>query len=91
MEMVKVGRTELLRYSKDRWCPKCGGQDISTRYHSKESAMDICWCSGIDMQEHMHRYCRNCHYEWLEASLSTAVDHKDEILKRAKDTLYAKS
>ncbi|MCK4240854.1 MAG: hypothetical protein KAX30_04465 [Candidatus Atribacteria bacterium] len=53
-------------YSDKSKCPKCGNADISSAYHK-----DITKCGWNKPfeGEHIHRHCRNCHYEWPERPL----------------------
>ena len=73
-------RSTLPVYTGDTaGCPKCGGVDITTRF-----CRDCTWSSyelqragirapGLEYgDEHMHRCCRRCGHEWLEAPLDSA-------------------
>ena len=50
-------------------CPKCGHDDITVHYcrgrESQRTTYELCWKEGIE-DEHLHRKCCRCHYEWLE-------------------------
>jgi hypothetical protein len=46
-------------------CLKCGSSEIATNWCDKEDHFDKPWITG----DHMHRHCRMCGYEWLEAPL----------------------
>jgi predicted amidophosphoribosyltransferase len=52
-------------YDAKGCCPKCGAADISDSYQKGRHLVGHCWEEG----EHIHRYCRTCHYEWPEACL----------------------
>ena len=55
-------------YNKKRKCSKCGDKDISTRLcHGGHYGVSRGFCAE---GEHLHRHCRNCSFEWLEAILS---------------------
>lgn len=49
-------------------CRKCGCKDIYVRWEP-----GIHWSSVARMctrqQEHLHRYCRNCGWDWTEPPL----------------------
>lgn len=63
-------------YDADHRCPKCWGEDVSTSYRENSHAFDCRrhsrgWAStGDDCEvckdEHFHRHCRRCSYEWRE-------------------------
>ena len=61
---------DLPKYNPNVTCRKCGCTDIKTEYceHKGGRLMEICWCKVDD--EHMHRTCERCRYEWLEAVLN---------------------
>lgn len=62
-------------------CCKCGSTDICTAWHReskvkfpRSTADDTCGAhrSCVDVfprerKEHLHRLCRNCQYEWIDA------------------------
>jgi hypothetical protein len=54
-------------------CMKCGGTDILTRYHkSGKDCWDGCCCEYClpgelkGIEEHLHRTCRTCQYDWRD-------------------------
>jgi hypothetical protein len=53
-------------------CPKCGYKDINTYYCNKQqnaSAFTLL-CYQHDLKkEHLHRNCKQCHFEWLESCI----------------------
>lgn len=58
-------------------CAKCGGTEIGRIYHARGCDRDICSCSKCgysdhnkDHDEHLHRYCRDCRYDWVEPVLA---------------------
>ncbi len=53
-------------------CPKCGNEDVSVYYHDGYFVGRTSACefgSDVNRKEHMHRVCKRCHFEWLEACL----------------------
>lgn len=59
-------------YSGATVCPKCGHEEVSTRYcglgferlpHCNDPRPHL---------EHLHRTCQNCVYDWLEACLDAS-------------------
>jgi RNA polymerase subunit RPABC4/transcription elongation factor Spt4 len=55
-------------------CIKCGSTDISTDWHRGLSESDLePRCDRDEREatgkkgEHLHRHCRNCHYQWRDA------------------------
>ena len=58
-------------FDKARTCPKCGGSDMYDRYHRQRTFGEDCSFSDIHRSgdEHIHRFCRTCQYDWLEAPL----------------------
>ena len=54
-------------------CPKCGSGDVLFGWHPA-GHYSYSWVGdGAALQEHMHRTCSECGYEWPEAPLD-AVD-----------------
>ena len=76
--------TQLPPYDFLAKCPKCGHKDVHTGYCASGRPAMICWLIVDD--EHLHRYCQRCHYEWLEACLdptavqSVAAEYEKENL-----------
>ena len=63
-------------FDPDARCIKCGGEDIWAQWKSGGwpntcSTISKCWLSVS--VEHIHRGCRRCHYEWIEAPLDSPV------------------
>ncbi len=60
-------------------CPKCGSTDISMSYH-KQGCSDLnCSCAECSWgshhnqhDEHLHRHCRGCQYDWIDPVLVAA-------------------
>lgn len=64
-------------------CPKCHGDDIGTTYqknaHCKyypercevEAQVHDPACCDTKNSEHLHRFCRRCHYYWAEGVLAS--------------------
>ena len=51
-------------------CPMCsadGKNDIKTCYHKEPDPDSICWGRLEEGRRHLHRGCKKCGYEWLEA------------------------
>lgn len=66
---------DLPPYNPEATCPKCGHDDVHTRYeptahhHScqvREMVTDPVCCTA----EHMERTCRRCGYQWPEACMA---------------------
>jgi predicted nucleic-acid-binding Zn-ribbon protein len=58
-------------------CVKCGSTDINTSYH-RSYGMSILaggcgWTNLRGHGEHLHKTCRNCQYEWAEATLDAVA------------------
>jgi hypothetical protein len=62
-------------------CSKCGSDDVGTHYHAQGCSDPDCgdWCNKCSWgshnkqhAEHLHRYCRMCHYDWIEPVLVAA-------------------
>ena len=52
-------------YDPDGKCLKCGWGEASTHYHPG----GIWGATGCPREEHLHRYCQRCGYDWIEACL----------------------
>lgn len=56
-------------------CRKCGGTDIYSDWHrckwdcSYDSRRKGLYCD----KEHLHHYCRGCHFEWTTEPLDASV------------------
>ncbi len=58
----------MKKYQDDRPCVKCGFSNIiSTEYCRCERILCI---YHLD-EEHLHRVCQRCGYEWAEATLDS--------------------
>lgn len=83
--------SELKPYRHDRSCPKCGQRDIHVVWVKAQPFLKKRLKSGLSVpatignrlmegrlsaEEHMHRSCRTCQYEWAEAPLDScsAID-----------------
>jgi hypothetical protein len=55
-------------------CPKCNHDDITLMYCEGARPAQLCWPYHHD--EHHHRHCTRCHYEWLEAVI-TPQENRD--------------
>ncbi len=66
--------TELEPFNEGATCPKCGHDDISTRYCKDRRPVELCW--PYVTGEHLHRTCKRCGFEWLEGCLD-AEDSND--------------
>lgn len=58
-------------------CSKCGSDDIGTTYHKQGCGKASCSCATCSYgshakshDEHLHRFCRGCGFDWLDAVLS---------------------
>ncbi len=64
---------KLPPYSPCTKCPKCGHDDIHTRYVAHGGRYgQPCEFKSYRENEHLHRYCRRCSYEWCEACLAAS-------------------
>jgi len=59
-------------FDGDAVCSKCRGDDIYTRWCKQGNQVswrsaELCRWQFRDV-EHMHRFCRSCGFEWLEAT-----------------------
>ncbi len=54
-------------------CSKCGAEPVAIHagFHSRADISSHAICYHTE-QEHIHRSCGRCHYEWLEAPLDKA-------------------
>ena len=69
---------KVSKRSEQTVCCKCGSVDIFTDFHraSTDSRFPACrrdrstidWFP-TDPNEHLHRTCRGCHYEWIDPTL----------------------
>jgi hypothetical protein len=53
-------------------CSKCGCLDIHTRHMPKVKYRAYHECENT--KEHLHRFCRNCSYEWDDSVLEKVPD-----------------
>lgn len=63
---------QMQPFNPEAKCAKCGSDDI----HSKFCYRRVCWKwpNRIEGEQHMHRYCQICRYDWVEAPLDKKVD-----------------
>lgn len=64
-------------YSREGPCPKCGVGDnvttllnervLSTTFLAGNPYRDTSDCPDQEVRKHLHRFCRNCKFEWCEA------------------------
>lgn len=62
----------MLAYSKPRKCTKCGQSGASTEFCNEPKWGKVCWQPSKDghiPEEHLHRVCLNCGFEWLEKTV----------------------
>ena len=64
----------LKKYDQEGVCPKCGHGAIDVWFCAGGRPGKRCWDDFTDTQEHLHRQCRGCHYEWQEACLDANDD-----------------
>lgn len=71
--------TAMEYYNPYAQCRKCGSSDIHNHYY-EEQVCTIPGCNkrhGIGVcknpKEHIHRYCKCCHYTWDEAVLDAST------------------
>jgi len=62
-------------YRRDHHCPKCNLKDISDSYHENSShCKKLPGSSGQSfIDEHIHRTCRRCQFEWPEAPIDDSA------------------
>lgn len=86
---------KLPKYNPELNCPKCAHGDVSTSYCVEERPGKVCWCSGVRKNDHLHRRCRRCSYEWLEDAWRgelVAINHVGQKCKLGphQDDSYTK-
>lgn len=56
-------------FDKNRRCPKCGCDDVGSRYQAEIADLPHPAISSRLMikEEHIQRHCRNCAFRWAEA------------------------
>jgi hypothetical protein len=68
---IAVEPVVLLPYSGlQATCPMCkanGKGEVKTWYHEAPEPESICWGRLEEGRRHLHRGCKKCTYEWLEA------------------------
>jgi hypothetical protein len=60
------------QFDRDRSCPKCGSEtQAAFSYHDKgkHDGMTRMLMCPVE-EEHMHRTCHDCSYEWAEQPLA---------------------
>jgi len=68
-----MSNPKLPKYNPDAKCPKCDYLNVNSVYCEEPQVAEICYeftYREAELQEHIHRTCQCCHYEWLEAALS---------------------
>jgi hypothetical protein len=56
-----------MMFDKDRKCPKCGTPDAGVKYCDGSLVPWNSSCKRGDVaNEHFHRACKTCGFEWLE-------------------------
>lgn len=67
---------KLTPFDASSVCPKCGHDDIDTRYEGPIED-DPCWYDRTynpvgkwPRKEYMHRTCERCKYQWPEAVIA---------------------
>jgi hypothetical protein len=70
MSTKRSTTAQLPPYRPDGRCSKCGYEDISTQYVEPDRPYAYgCRFHKTTNDEHLHRYCRRCGYEWAEACI----------------------
>ena len=57
-------KTVTKPFDPEATCPKCGYDKVLTHFCPDAAPAELCW-PYID-EEHMHRECDRCQFEWLE-------------------------
>lgn len=66
-------------FNGEATCPKCGHDDIGTHYCEEQARTFTPHCaSPWERVGHLHRKCRRCNYEWIEAPLDAATGGSGE-------------
>lgn len=64
---------ELPPFDAEATCVKCAWEDVRVLHCASRtySSYDLCYEIGQrePYEDHFHRTCGRCHYEWLEAPL----------------------
>jgi len=62
-------------FNPDAKCAKCGSDNIHSIFCVDPRYYSSCrkWPNEV-REEHIHRNCKTCRYEWLEAPLDKKVD-----------------
>ncbi len=56
-------------------CVKCGSEDIHTAWH--KSGFDCLYGSNTSPHdEHLHRHCRGCGYDWADKPMDAKEREK---------------
>ena len=64
-------------FNQKRKCPKCESSDISNVWYEADEGYWRRHEGGKTTEkEHIERYCRNCHYQWVEKPLSVNSKRK---------------
>ena len=60
---------KLEPFNPDIRCPKCGHEDIHARFDKDE--YECLYSEPKWKGEHIHRHCRRCSFNWIEAALDS--------------------
>lgn len=76
--------SQLLPYDFAAHCPKCGHKDVSTHYVSASYwARYDCRHHPSTNEEHLHRWCRRCDYQWAERCIDLQKQGEEAGAERA--------
>ncbi len=70
-------------FNSKAFCPKCRSKDIGTLFCKVRGMNPMNGCDAYAHQDHFHRNCHRCGYEWFEAVALTRDTLEAEI-KRVK-------
>ena len=69
----------MKEFDENAVCPKCGRDDVTTKYHNPIHFM----CHCHETREHLHRTCARCGYSWHEKCLDvTDREHPKSTTER---------
>ena len=77
LQISGMGETMKKYSGKNSTCEKCGETDINTYYcEGSERSFFNSKCRDYRnriKEEHLHRRCKNCNFEWLEACFEESI------------------
>lgn len=71
-------------------CSKCGDSGIKSLFCKGAVAARTCWKYGIGVrEEHLHRACGQCGYEWFESCIDSNLATSNLYVVQGKERLAA--